>query len=107
MRAANPAHYDFCVAFRRDMDTFEPGLHPVIFHCQVTRIATPAAAAVKQRPVLEILRAATLECGKQYLERFPFSVNRRDSHRAANKIVWPSWAEEGWRWGIRTIYEFE
>jgi transposase len=28
------------------------------------------------------------------LEHFPFSVNRRDSQRAPNKILWPSRAEE-------------
>jgi hypothetical protein len=28
------------------------------------------------------------------LEHFPFSVNRGDSQRGANKILWPSRAEE-------------
>jgi hypothetical protein len=28
------------------------------------------------------------------LEHFPFFVNRRDSQRAANKILWSSRAEE-------------
>ena len=28
------------------------------------------------------------------LEHFPFSVNREDSQRAANKILWSSQAEE-------------
>jgi len=28
------------------------------------------------------------------LERFPLFVNRKDSQRAANKILWPSRAEE-------------
>ena len=28
------------------------------------------------------------------LELFPFAVNRRDSHWAANKILWSSQAEE-------------
>ena len=28
------------------------------------------------------------------LEHFPFAVNRRDSHWAANKILWSSQAEE-------------
>ena len=41
------------------------------------------------------------------LEHFPFAVNRRDSHWAANKILWSSQAEETGKWGIRTIYEFE
>src|SRR5258708_3845183 len=27
---------------------------------------------------------------RQYLERFPPFLNRRDSQRAANKILWPS-----------------
>jgi hypothetical protein len=31
---------------------------------------------------------------KEALERFPLSVNRRDSQRAANKILWSSRTEE-------------
>jgi hypothetical protein len=34
------------------------------------------------------------EAAKASLEHFPFSVNRRDSQRAANKILWSSQAEE-------------
>ena len=44
---------------------------------------------------------------RERLEHFPFAVNRRDSHWAANKILWSSQAEETGKWGIRTIYEFE
>src|SRR5258708_2615625 len=46
--------------------------------------------SLRQRKVLR--RFAEKEEGP--LERFPVSVNRGDSHRAANKILWPSQAEE-------------
>ncbi len=39
------------------------------------------------------------------LEQFPLSVNRGDSLRAANKILWPS-DQGGLRWAIRTICGF-
>jgi hypothetical protein len=34
------------------------------------------------------------DIGTIILKHFPLSVNRRDSQRAANKILWPSQAEE-------------
>ena len=37
---------------------------------------------------------AVMRGSRHALELFPFAVNRRDSHRAANKILWSSQAEE-------------
>jgi hypothetical protein len=44
-----------------------------------------------RRRALIVIPAAALTTA---LEHFPFSVNRRDSQRAANKILWPSRTEE-------------
>jgi hypothetical protein len=41
------------------------------------------------------------------LERFPLFVNRGDSLRGANKILWPSPTLRGLQWGIRAICGFE
>jgi nitroreductase len=42
---------------------------------------------------------------QKWLEQFPLSVNRWDSLRAANKILWPS-DQGGLRWAIRTTCGF-
>jgi bifunctional non-homologous end joining protein LigD len=72
----------------------------------VRRLALPIIGYVPQRGnSIAAIRLGRPEGGA--LEQFPVSVNRWDSQRATNKILWPSPISRRLRWGIRTTCEFE
>ena len=54
--------------------------------------AAPSPRAAQRKMTFVTLAGILAVIGA--LEHFPFAVNRRDSHWAANRILWSSQAEE-------------